>query len=362
MIDFAQALGWLNKFDRSHLRPGTEIRLSQVSDGTTPLDVRDQTAAEIVGDAEGIVDECERAEIYVQMGAYWFQRVELPQAMECLKQAVDIYAGHTRHLQRQGLAHWMMGIVLERLGVNHECYLQRYNAIKAFAKLVEDAKDAKDPKDAKNPKNPKDPKNAKDAKDDRQKLKAEWYCETLDLFKIYTAVMPEDARAWLTEPFEGQPGGQLKAQTAALCEQVIKLAKTPNQRAQADEAIRQLLEAASTRPPGAERGEAYLESGLAKYQMRDFEAARYCLRMSFPQYLAPSYPYAVAHWMLGNIEWQDGQKAPAFTYWQRSIEIMNELVYKAETGKTEKIRKRQAAFLKEKRDLMRRVVSHMAAN
>ena len=336
MIDFSQVVKkWLNKFDKSHVRPGTQIRLSQVTNETTPFDERDQIAAEAFRDAGSAFDPLEKAEVFVGIAEYWYQRGQMERTRECLQMAVDVYKEHPRNLHRQAVTHSLSGIVLWRLHINHAAYTEWSEAIEEFGKLAEDASDA------------------------RLETNAKWYRETLDLLKEELAVMPEEARAWLTEAFGGQIGGQLKEETASLCEQVIHAVKS-GVSSQADKAIRRLHEAADLRPAGLEKAEAYLECGLARHQLGEGEKAIYYLKLALSLYPPRTYQYAVASWMLGAIEWQNKQERQAFFHWQRSIETVGELMEKAGAGKADKERK-QVAFLKGKQDLMKQARDRLIA-
>jgi hypothetical protein len=71
MTDFSQAMTWLNKYDKSHVRPGTQIRLSLVTDETSAFDERDLAASEAVQDTDSAFDPLEKAGI-ARIAEYWF--------------------------------------------------------------------------------------------------------------------------------------------------------------------------------------------------------------------------------------------------------------------------------------------------
>jgi tetratricopeptide (TPR) repeat protein len=225
----------------------------------------------------------------------------------------------------------MSGMVLWRLEINHLAYTQWVDAIKGFSKLAEDVGEA------------------------GQTDKAKWYRDLLDTLKAELACMPEEAYSWLTE----QSGGQLNGEIFRLRDRAFSLVKSRDRR-RADDAIRQLLEVANIRPAGPEKAQAYLESGLAKHQLGQAGEAIYYLKMALSLYMPRTYQYAVASWMLGTLEWQDGQEAQAYYHWQRGIETVSELAEKAGAARVDKDRKR-GDFLKEKRDLMKRAKNRLSA-
>ncbi len=297
MVDCERVFGWLNYRDRSCLGgDGNELLLRVRNDGLPPEDR--QRAADLAARAVKEDDDVlEKAETLVCLAYFWMGQNLPERAQACLTDALEIYQKDLGQYRRQAVVFWLLGYTEWRLRLNSKACGDWRTACLIFTKLAEDCDDARQPE------------------------QAAWYREKLDEFQRDLAMTPEEALTWLNlfEP------GFLGEDLVELRNQMLE-AVNRNDQSLASRLARSLAALASSRPDLDERAEAYLECGLAYYQMQDMRAAVHCIQEAVSLYRPFSHQQAVARWMLGLAEWQNVDlQLDAMTQWALSLNIFRQL-------------------------------------
>ena len=125
----------------------------------------------------------------------------------------------------------------------------------------------------------------------------------------------DDAYRWLNQ-FQGSS----LSRTEMILRDNIFNKVNSNDNKEAHKKIKILLSYDSESKNQFQRGEIWLESGMAIYEMGDMFNAIVHFEKAVNHFPPESHEHAIALWMLGSVQWEIGKNADASRNWETTID------------------------------------------
>lgn len=314
MIDFTQALQWLNKYDRSSLSSSSQELASRLAESKLAGKAFDDQVKATLTVVKTWEYPLEEAEIHVICAEALWQRGHFELARDLLKKAIDIYGSKREavYLHRAAVTLWLCGHVQWAQNHNYAACDDWNKACDLFTALAMDFSD----------------RSAVGKKDER----VIWYKGVIQGMKTALAGTAEEVYTWLNNP---EPGF-LSLELAHLREHLVEVVKKGDY-IQSNQLVRRMMKLASVCSNLAEKAETFLECGLALYHSRDYPNAIQMLHMAVATYHPGCSQRPAARWILGIVQRKDQVlQEEGIRNWQISIEEYEALLDKAKKARNEK--------------------------
>jgi tetratricopeptide (TPR) repeat protein len=305
MISFDEALGWLNRFDVTHVVGALmEARLREIGNPALPLDSLKELAGDALLTARASPDLRMAPEVMLRIAQAFYKRGDLPTAETHAQNAAAIYRGLVE-THREATALYLLSIIQSAMSYkNDQAGQNRLAAINKFSQMANDPLYG----------------SAGDAYD--------WYIAVLGRINVEQVAFFDTASGWLTL-FDDKPT-RLQASSQALRDQVVAAVRAVNYPL-ARSRINLLISVSTSSDDRLELPEALVVAAKAEFDMGNPEKARELLREAISKYRPSSHAQAVSRWLLGCVTWQlPGGKADGLQNWRQAIATFQELANRAD--------------------------------
>lgn len=302
MINTDEALGWLNKFDKSHLNGINQQLIAIARNSRTDQGaVVEILKAALIQSKANPQDNLDYPETLLNCAAIELDRGNKMSALEHIREAKQVYK-QGRDPQGETVACWMCGIVEFQLPDTDACYASFGEALASLKILRETNRHAAE-------------------------ILA-WYSEIQDRMNQDLVTIPHESFTWLTR-FREYPS-HLSPSNRQLVE-ALNLNIQNKLIDQAYSRITELKDSASYSSDPREPAEILVETGIAAYRMDNPQQAIQDLRAALIKYPAGSHYSEVTRWMLGAVQWWCvGERIKAKGNWENSIGSFKQLALKAD--------------------------------
>jgi tetratricopeptide (TPR) repeat protein len=297
LIPVFEVLGWLNKFDSSHLSVTANRLTRRARDVSRSHQDVQQTLNHLQGVARATTDSLEKAEIWIHIAAVAYWCKWFSQAIHYAEKAVNSYQNDDH---RSAVALWILGMPRWEILQNPIAYMNWNEARNCFR--------------------------------DRRiffrhsRVEREWYKDRLRQMEIELATKPEEVFNWLNKPGFGvskltMPSEQL----------VDAIQNKIRQQVYPDvySLMNDLQDIVKWSRELYEGPEAILVCGLAAYQMGNLSSAAELLEEAvtkFPSTKYNNHEQIIARWMLGAVEWKiKNDQKKTIDRWRRCINDLEDL-------------------------------------
>lgn len=299
MITMAEAYGWLNQGDVSHLSTANQLSLIQIEDRRIPKEHRETVVQNLHHFAESTQRQLETLEIRLALARLEFESGDLNSAKLELIDAVNRYSPSSHRL---AVAKWMLGIVLWKLHENDAAYMVCTQALEIMVALAAAA-----------------------VRSHNVEMNL-WYIQRIDAMRLDLTNTAEEAVYWLNyfDPTH------LSESARMYVEQMRKKIRA-KEYPLAYEVGRSLLRISNNRVDPLETAEAWVMIGLAAYQMGNPRQAIEYWQRGAAAYNPWGHQQACTRWMLGAAMWQiPSEHENAVRNWVNAIEAFDNLRVKAD--------------------------------
>jgi len=324
MTDFQQVMLWLNQFDRSHLTLQTEPRLKSAKDPRRPIKDRDQLLENAITAGGVSPDPLEYHELLVYCAEDHYSRDNWAVANGYLEKSIAAYHKQPGQAHRNAVTEWLLGCTDWRLGNNRQACNHWQEAREGFVNLVKESEKLGD-------------KPRLDwYRQQALEMSAELACTAEQGYLWYTWVIKIDDEEFLKKKqvkFE-RFGRTVKSTYLREGLNIMrgKLAKSVEERnyPAANETIHKLLGVVKEQDKSHEVAEAYLECGLAKYELHEPGEAVRLLEIAVATFHPGTDRQSLTRWVLGAVQWTTpGLSSQAIKNWSVCIEDMLRLIDEA---------------------------------
>jgi tetratricopeptide (TPR) repeat protein len=293
MANLIDALEWLNAFDNSHLRSAVRERLERLRSMRSSAQETTTEIESLLKDSQKSGDPWEYPEVLVHSANIEYNNRRLNTARGLLRDAVRAYDGH---FHRLAVAQWMLGFIEWELMENAAATENWRYAREGFSFM------------------------------------AEWYQnranESAFATKVTRAALFDEAFGWLNYHESShltRTPRELQTIIAKRLDEIAMNEETAQDTWVIYQLMYKLIDESRTSTDYMETAEAYVECGLAAYQMGHVgEAMRY-LELAIHHYHPGTHQQAVARWLLGIVQWElQGYEDPARRNWQEAINIFEQ--------------------------------------
>ncbi len=323
MIDVFEVLDWLNVIDGRSYLDSASRRLSRSARVTSLSDAGVQRRIDRLQEIlDASTENLHGAEIALHCAALEYWRGWFSEAARHANQAASFYKDCSDD-HRRAVAMWMLGMAQWHVSRNPRAFANWRGARGIFKKRREFFRS--------------------------YPPEREWYDCCIRKMKVALASKPEEPHAWLNR-YRGTDLTGESQQFVGTVQEKIRQQAYPDVYALMDD----LQSFNRWTPVTYEKGEAYLECGLASYQIGNFPAAIVLLKKAVREYspgIGDNHRQMIARWMLGAVEWMASRNdVQAASDWRQCVENLDALKVMADTG-NEQDRKKwyadRSAILKE---------------
>jgi hypothetical protein len=301
MIDSSRALSWLNTIeDRSYLKDGDRQLIREIIQSDLSELRIAQVLERLRTEARSSSDRLRTAEIMLYCASIGHWRGRYPQAA---RDAIEAVIWYDADNHRRAVALWILGTIQWEMSQNHEAYRNWAEARKIFKQFQTSFP--------------------------RSRMANDWYKERIEQMEIDLVARPEEISTWLNRFERPSLGSRTWWVVNSMREKV---------RGQAYPSIyvlmQDLQEAIRWSERIYERGEIYLEFGLAMYQMGNSYFSLDLLRRAVSDFypgVGAYHKQVVARCMLGAVEWMHkGSLSQAAADWLCCFDQFEELRWRAD--------------------------------
>jgi tetratricopeptide (TPR) repeat protein len=331
MTDFSETRCWLNQFDRSHISPATEPSVKVATDPLATDLEKTQSIAMVLETAKRSYDLWEYPELLIISAEIEYFRHNLELAHRSLSKAQEAYRTLPDNTHRLAISEWLLGLVEWELHLNRIACNHWRSAREGFVKLGQQAQAA--------------------GLTDR----ADWYEEKALAMSVALAGMPEEGYMWYRWVTNLENPNRLSALDNL--EKQLSAAIDRNNVPEINLVIHRIVELARGQVNGLERAEAYLECGLAKYQLREAIEAYRFMHLSIASFHPGIIQQGLARWVLGSMYHKGGLIGPAIKHWNQCLETFSILRTRANWNKDIY----RIHWVQDKMDLMQRAFTQLVS-
>jgi len=328
MISEWQVLGWLNRYDLSHLSAKHAQEILSLRSSMDPERIFTNRINQLISYARASIDQLERAEITINCGVLCYAHHQFIDAEKFLVQAQRDYDRVDVH--RQAMAEMILFIVTNSQEEHLKALMWARNARTSLWKRVGFSEQQKDT------------------------VSVAWYKE---LINEITSELFQSPRYVFESIFDLQ-GSKLSAPATRVKEKIEELLKDQNQMSVCEK-ISKLLIMVQKSKSCEEKAEALAYCGMVSAEIGDIKNAIEYLRRSKVHYLPDTREYVLARWMLGLIQYREPEYLSDVVYNMEECISSMAVLAKAADHKNEMVPYRWYTITGE---AMRRIYRRQIAN
>lgn len=328
MISEWQVLGWLNRYDLTHLTDRHAQEILSLRSSVDPEKIFTNRINQLIGYARASSDRLERAEIILNCGLLCFSHHQFIDAEKFLEQAQRDYERVDLH--RQAMAEMVLFIVTNSQEEHLRALMWARGARASLWKMVTYSEQQKDT------------------------VSTAWYKE---LINEITGELFQSPR-YVFDSFFDLRGSRLSVPASRVKEKIEELLKDQN-KISVYEKISKLLIMVQKSKSIEEKAEALAYCGMVSAEIGEIKNAIGYLRQSMVHYLPDTREYVLVRWMLGLIQYREPEYLSDVVY--NMEECINSMARLAEIAdhKNDMVPYRWFTFTGE---AMRRIYRRQIAN